>query len=794
MLVHLRSVLFSLVLCALLVFPMESAAKADNYDYDAYPPKPFFFEHLDLDIKIDPEGPLIDGIATYRLTPKLSGAENIYMNASHLEIKRIQVNGSNTSYSVSNDTLIIGLQEPAQAGETFEVAIRYASDPNFGVHTSRFSTIWTSNLPYSTSHWLPVYDHPRISFSTDMEITAPYSLTMAAPGKLVEESAVEDGQLITKWSSEQPIAANDLNFVLGKLSHMEARYGVKKLHIYSENGILTDQQSQQLLQDAYDVVKKLENRLGFEYPYGALHLVVLEDHAWETKPYGGSLGYIFSNGGNLKDQLRRVIIGQWYGSFRREEQWMDANGILLLQSWLNSQLSDSVEVPEKWGNFPQTDNYTLYETFSSSNWAKWISYQHDLENRPFQEALKKSASALLQESESVLNWNTLARFWYRSTGYKWFDQPILPGTQRPTKPDSIVYDLEVDYLELDKKIKLTFSARDSVVKELITFQLHEYYPGRTKNHELSFSGTSDSMFVNVSSGLRNAKIILPQQPDIELEVSKPFDFWLTQIREDTSSTGRAKAARALNRFSDNPDLQLALVDVMEQEADSTVKAEMLRTLANTTQGATGTHESYLDYLQNGALPVQIAAMEALTAYEEVDLVKRQVARYIISDVDPALKRTAIRTYRELAEPDAFRRTISRFLETADSMGAYLGPVLEELFNAPDTTEQADLELAYKLGDRYLKSDYPYSVRSKSLNMLVKNDTVAANWEARFELLLSDSDPRIRYHSLDAIPYLSSEKAFNMLNNRIFDEYDLRVLNKMHRYLKQYEEQKTAVKE
>lgn len=790
---NIRNILFPILKTALVVFLLvftvtESVpAQRSGYDYEEYPPMPFRFNKLDLDLKVDPSERVLEGIANYTLTSTLAGADQIKMNASQIEVSGVILEGEETNYSLQNDTLVIGLPEPADRDQTFDITINYTAAPTFGLHWNNASTVWTSTLPYSVSHWLPVYDHPRTRMETNLAISHPDTLITFATGKRADSKTdeTEDGFQITTWKSGKSVSATDIHFGVGEFQSSDIRYGVKNINLFTEGDFLDEEIKNELLDTTYSYLQNMEDRLDYEYPYSSLNIVFLEDHKWDSKPYGASVIYLYENGGDYKVQLRRGIIAQWIGVQKKEVQWLDADAMMLYQSWLYNTGGNSSAELSPYSEYPESDQFTLYEKFRASEWNRWLSFQQKGENGTFKQALDYTIPLLLENKKNVWSWNDMSRFWYEETGYKWFERFEMPV---PENVDTVFYDVKIDYQEMEDKVKLVFEARDSVVDELVDVDVGLLYDDNSDSRNISFSGQRDSLLLNVSSNLQSVELNASEKyPELALDVDKPFEFWLHQLRNHSDKQARKKAAIGIRSYTDNPDLQLALVDAMEQEEDSSVKAEILRTLSATTQGATGTYEMYTDRLSGNALEVRVAALEALKDYPNVDRVTQRVQRYALVSENREMRKAALQTYRHVASPEEFQSVVKRIVNEQDSFSYLIPTILNNLYTPPDSVTESDRELAESLSERFIDKDYSYSVRSEGLKSLIQYDTLKENWRERLPDLLEDTDPRIRYLAVPALEKISEERAENILGNHIFDEYDLRVLGRMEGYLKQFKD-------
>jgi hypothetical protein len=290
----------------------------------------------------------------------------------------------------------------------------------------------------------------------------------------------------------------------------------------------------------------------------------------------------------------------------------------------------------------------------------------------------------------------------------------------------------------------------------------------TRERELTFTGSSDEIVLSVPADIENLVLDIDERDDIRLEMQKPFMFWLYQLRNDEDAENRKEAAAGLRDYSDNPDLQLALLDIIEMESESEVYTEILRTLSFATGGASGTSQMFLERTgANHPENVRLEAVRALGSYGDNDMVISRLQSIIRSDVNDDLRREAIHSLAAVTD-------LTRFANITESMmleDAVLGkvPLLLENLAAKGGEERA-----VQLSRTFLSSEFPYDIRSRVLRLVLANDSSQQGWERRIGELISDRDPRMRYLSVEGLQHLSSENRHEIIESRRAEEFDERV--------------------
>lgn len=761
----------SIFALAVILYPL-GVAHAQNYDFEHYPPMNARYKHLDLKLQLDTEQMLVKGEAVYTMQANLDSTRQLLMNAAHIDVQSVKVNGGKASYTAVNDSLQVTLPEGIDRGNDFSLDIVYQASPNFGLLKDAAGSVWASRLPRSNAHWLPVLDHPRAAFTTSVQLTVPAGYSAVSNGRFEgSKAATVDTRELT-WTSDKPVAASDVAFAAGKFDHVSASFGVKKINLYTESGLVDEAQRDSLLRTAYRALTSAEQKLHFEYPYDAFNLVVLADHFWEQKPYAASLGFVYVNRGNLAEQVKRSVYAQWFGTYQREEQWLDAQAMPMYQTWLQFALNEHTQKALPVEDQPDQDEYTLYEVFGPERWNEWQQFYPNWKNTRLKATLSRSASDLLQEGRHVYDWNDYAQFWYARTGQPWFSVPEVT-TEEPA--DSIRYRVDYRYDEINSKVKLVFTARDSFYNELVTLPFVEQLRDGTAQKEVTFTGRTDSVVVNVNRGIRDAHLETGDRPLLVLDQHRPVPFLLHEIREAADASRRRAAALQLGEHTENPDLQLALLDVMKKEQDPGVKAALYRTMGRLMDGATGTESTFTEALRSKDEQVRLAALDALRHYKNHPDISSRVNRMAMKTDDASVAREAVRIYAELVSKEDYL-TFAKKLAASDSTGFRSLEAMHQLARKDAVTE------AVKLGDRFLGESFVYPVRSGTLRFLLENDASRSRWMKRLPDLLSDIDPRIRYLAVEGVKNLAKPEAKSMLQEHLMDEYDVRVLSHMKSYL------------
>lgn len=771
-----------LIFCFLVVGTATEifAQQTQFFDHKLYPKLDFDFQSLELDLGVQPQNLRIDGAAHYQLKANVSGADTVTLYAAHMDITNVKVDDNSVEFSLHNDSLFVPLEEPSEAGQQYNLSIRYSGNPSFGLLKNASGTVWTSQLPQSQRHWVPIVDNPHVDLQTTFNISVPSGIQVWATGEKTGEEAVSVEVMRYHFSTENEVPASNLAFALGKFESQSTSYGIKKINLAIEQPLTDTVDQQELLQNAYDYLGQAEDHFELEYPYSQLTVVVTDNHQWETKSWGASTIFLHQNKGDLEAQLLRGIIGQWFGSYQRVAHWKQADAIMLYQTLAYQSLADST-ISLKEYDIPEISFSTVYENFGVDYWHRWLTDWEVWQNDPIKSVIKNAQNEILNELPSVIDWNDYAEYWYRQSGQPIFEMPDIANAKDSLKSsssqaaDSIAYKVTYRLNESEGQLKLNFEAVHGVYKELTSINAYEVYPNQTDTSEVTFTGTQDSLVLQVDPMIQTLRLEAPDHPALYLNEYKPASFLIYELRNAQQATDRANAARKLGHHADNPDLQLAIKDFMSNKMEPKVRAALLSSLADITQGAAGTEETFLNALDSEHRAIRDTALMALQNYQDNAQVLNRVQQVAENADHIDLFRKATQVLTAIASADQFKTFVDGVTQR-DSVGHRSVFAIQQLAN------RGEVEQAVAEAGLFTSYEFDYRVRSRALNILIQHDHTPSDWLARAKELLQTSDPRIRFLAIRGLEKNKNQEITDFLKGYVQDEYDARVHRKIEQVL------------
>lgn len=751
------------LLFACLFFIQQT--QAQSYDYQPYPRLDITYEHLEGELDISPQGE-IRGDISYDIRFNVEKSDSIELHAVRMLVEDVLIDERTMDFEIHNDTLIIYLDDTFARSQAANLRVVYSTTPVFGVLRTYRGTTFSSQHPRTTRHWLPVADYPSTMLSYDLTVSHPAGKSFVMGGSIVSNEVSSVDTEITRYRSATIRPVTSLFFALSDFESTSRVINSMNFRLHVEQPNVVELNPDDLLSLANETIQRMEDLTGKSYPYSNLHLVAVHDLMWEHRTFGAGTILIDVSGG-IEQQIMFGVMGQWAGVQMREMQWIDADALQLYHGYFSEQLglqSMKRDTLLGWNS--------LYKQLSTDNIDR---YRYHLDNNEHINLyLSASKEALFDDFRYPITWQDFTRQVYRVTGRLITDRPKFsePIIEEET---TYVYDVSMNLNEADNEARIQFSADGPAVEELVTVQVAQFTFNDSSVSELTFTGETDEVVLNLQSGLENIVLQVQNRSDIELNVEKPFMYWIYQLQNSESESQRLRAAIGLRQYAENPDLQLAILDMIRNETSSEVKAEILETLRMVTEGASGTSQLFLERVgQDQPQSVRLTAIRALGAYSGNDRVIRTLQSIIRSADHGDLKVAAIHSLADVTETDQFASIIESLI-VQETVLLQVPVLLKALAN------KGAVEKTVQLSDTFLSAEFPYDVRMGALNVILDTDESQEGWANRLDNLFTDRDPRIRYRAVAGLQFLTEEIRRRLIESRLIEEYDERVASALRNY-------------
>ena len=247
-----------------------------------------------------------------------------------MQIESIKLDGSNVSFTHTNDEVFIQLPTPSSSNSTLVFVIRYHGIPADGlkIGPTKYGdrSFFSENWPNKARHWLPSVDHPYDKATSEFVVKAPSHYQVISNGLLLEETNVDATNRLTHWKQSVPVSC--WLFVLGA-----ADFAVQHVGEVNGKSIQTWVYAKDRDAGFYDFAEPTKRVVEFysEYvgPYAyekIANIAATISGGMETSSaifYGEKLVT-----GKRTKSLRNVVIHeiahQWFGNEVTETTWDDA--------------------------------------------------------------------------------------------------------------------------------------------------------------------------------------------------------------------------------------------------------------------------------------------------------------------------------------------------------------------------------------------------------------------------------------------------------------------------------------
>jgi hypothetical protein len=743
----LRIVSIALFLITFLVLLQADATLGQQGVYSAWPAQQVRFHQAEVDVTVNRNATRISGSVRYAVSPFTADTPYILLQARNMTVSAAELDGDPIGFEMTEHGIRFDVDGRLETGTRYELTVSYEAMPGYGIHMNERGTVWTSNMPETTSAWVPVFDSPFLAMPVDFSFTIPAGLELVSLGEFSGSEPADEGMQRIRWASTTPVAVSGWNFAFGDLRYQEAIAGIKPVRVYSEPGTLNADEMNLLLRRVSDAMGRTQRSLNMEFPFDGLNVLVLADHRWEEKSFAPGYGYLFQNMGDLMVQADRVVMQQWFGARHRAYDTATATVHQAYSGYLYRELRNEDGLL-KLSDFPAYggDEQSFYGPAVWNRVMKaWESETGDLMFDLFRQTYRDAARL----PAGVYDLNAYNRFWYDQFGITFSGVNIDADRITETGP---AYEIEITESESEGTVTFAVTPIQNVPDTIVIITMHLNRPNGVEDAGFELEPSGSVITRSVDPSLQN--ITFSADASVELVVYKPFRFWLHQLRRSDDAAERVAAAEVMAFFTDDPDLQLALNDIIRNEEDSEVRAGLVRAMAALTGGASGTEQMFMNFLREEPLTIKLAALEALAGYSGNEEVQRMTGRTAQTASDPEVAIAALKSLR-LISPEADFRDFVRRLMTSDRQPAVKAAALEELFLAVDPQD------AVALTDPYLSGSQPYAVRQTAFNLITANATPEKT-ESIIREYASDRDPRIRHIALKAASEHLNDTAYREL--------------------------------
>jgi aminopeptidase N len=545
--------------------PDATRASQDEYDVLFY----------DIDIAIDPGPETVEGVVVMRAESTVAALSTVVLNFfDNMTVDSVTGNSAPLAFTHASDLLTVTLDEPSDAGETFEIAVAYHGSPVDGALD--FSTHWGEPIisslsePTGAREWWPCKDRPDDKAdSVRIALTVPDDLVAVSEGLLVSETDNGNGTKTYEWFEGYPVTTYLVSVAISNYEVFTDWYHPAR----GDSMPITNYVYPEDLSDAMVDLDITADAIGFlasvygEYPF------IEEKYGHAEFPWGGAMehqtctsyGAVLIRGDHYYDWiLVHELAHQWWGDWVTCATWDDI--------WLNEGFASYSEALwfEHLGGPPSyrsyVNSYDSYGYFDGPVYDPWSTFGRtvydkgalvlhmlrrvlELDGGPqahypldgLEQVLATYGAAKAYDSAVTPEFQTAAESVYGAS-LDWFFQEWVYGENRPEYEYSWVASSAGDHWDVMVHIE---QVQTDAGLFTMPIDLRVETPGADELVTLWNDQWSQDFFIETQG--------MPMDVDLD-----PYNWVLKDVSETTTGAPEAPVAASVS-FGSNPAVGSAVM-------------------------------------------------------------------------------------------------------------------------------------------------------------------------------------------------------------------------------------------
>ncbi len=588
--------------------PFAEPDAAPHYGRD----RSFVLEHIDVQLRIDPAHPGLEGEAHVRVGATLAGLGSVVLDLDEVSIQEVawlEHPSHETSWHHQEGQLHVTPPPGVQQGT---VRVKWSCQPRRGMYFIGPSTAfperpweaWSQCQDDDAHFFLPCFDHPSVKHPWSFTIEAPQSYTVVCNGVL-EDRVDSDGWSRWRWHQNQGMPAYLVTVVVALLDVHEVSCGELPVRYLVPQGTDADTVAR-VFGPTPEMIRFLSRRFGVPYPWARYDQVVVSEFRFGGMENTGATtmtDLILTDERAFLDHephglVLHELAHQWFGDLVTCQDWS--------QGWLNegwATYSEALWQEEKkgaghaaWATWKMARSYM---TEASSRYRRPIvSYRFREPIDMFDRHLYEKGACVLHTLRCELGeeafWPAvrlyLERHAFESVHTRHFQRALEDATGRNL--DRFFHQwvlgvghplLEVGLQHKDGllQVKVNQTQTGDQVPEAFSFNLRIQIVdegGVQQPVDLPVRQRQQAFHVPCAAAPVTGRVDPGFRVLSRLSLKAPVRWLQALLAEDECPVLRIRVAEALAKNPDAASLE-ALCDALEKDPDWTVRAQLARVLS-----------------------------------------------------------------------------------------------------------------------------------------------------------------------------------------------------------------------
>lgn len=742
----------------------------------------FRYQHVQLTMELSPDDDTIRGVAAWQFTPLHNGEATLRFHTLRTEIHSVLINQQDADFYMSGDTLMISSLSALSSGTVYKLEILYRADPVFGMHRLDTGSLMSSLMPGAVSNLFPTPLQADLQVPVDVRMITPADWQAVANGTKMANILLPEGRRLYHWRLSQPSPVSQTGITAGQFVTESRVVNGQPLSVFAEHNTQATEAEraaqQAKLVETADLLKRLvessRSVTGKELPFGAMNVFLTDDLIWNVAPFGSALAYVSHATDDLAAQLLRALTHQFAGAHLRSSHPQTNHHLLAYQAVLAHRIARHARI-SAYMLHTDMDMSWEHEVWSNLKGGVWNTALK-LTDPQRRSLLDESIALFVTELEAKLQPISALP----SGSYSWAALREAVGIAPEVESADMVeenlpvverYTAIYIFDEVNGRFEFELVPERTYPQRYLSLTIRQFSDGTVQDLTVLASSQGDRLHLSAGGFIENM-YIHNEDPLLYFTEIKPAAFWLYQLRRDGDADRRIESAEGFGRVQNDPDVQLILQDLIRNEPDPRVKARLVTSLSEIVGDAFGTNRRFMDLLSDESREVRFAALYALRNYAANEAVQQQVFRIISQSQDIEYVNLAIRVYQQIVSEREFYSVARSLLHEDREELLFTQNIIPLIVQT-----QQGLLFAPNLLD-YLDARYRFDLRRTAFETLMPLEIDAEDWADVLPDLLIDADPRIRYMALSMVAALPPLQREELLTERRYNEFDLRVLNRI----------------
>jgi aminopeptidase N len=247
------------------------------------PDRPGQVEHISLDLALDFPTQSYCGSCTTRISPICDGIETLTLDAVHLQIAAVDVDGVAQPFNYDGEQLYVHLTTPTRINQPIALRIEYhVEQPQRGLYfiaptkdyPNKATQVWTQGEDEDSRYWFPCFDYPGQLATSDIRLRVPKPYMAISNGELVDTQDDGDAKIF-HWAQKQVHPTYLMTIAVGDFAELHDQWHSIPVTYYVEKGREAD--ARRTMGKTPDMIEFFSQTFGYAYPFPKYAQVCVED-------------------------------------------------------------------------------------------------------------------------------------------------------------------------------------------------------------------------------------------------------------------------------------------------------------------------------------------------------------------------------------------------------------------------------------------------------------------------------------------------------------------------------------